>query len=198
MLDRRHHECCDADRRPAPATGPLTVADLDRTPDDGRRYEFTDGTLTVSPAPVLAHQVVLQALEVALESACPDHLAVVPGPGLRMSEVTELIPDLLVVRRAELGRRALTQPPLLAAGVRSPSTALFDLNTKKAVYERFGVPAYWSVVPDPGAPAVVVFELHAGRYEQTGQVTGDEPFHASWPFPVTVSPSALVARLRPA
>jgi hypothetical protein len=24
-------------------TGPLTVADLDRTPDDGRRYELVDG-----------------------------------------------------------------------------------------------------------------------------------------------------------
>jgi Uma2 family endonuclease len=179
-----------------PATRPMTVADLDRTPDDGRRYELVDGMLTVSPAPAIGHQVVLHALEVALESACPDHLAVVPGPGLRMSEVTELIPDLAVVRRAELSKRALTQPPLLVAEIRSPSTALFDLNTKKAVYERFGVPAYWIVVPDPGSPSLVAFELHDGRYEQVGQVAGDEPFRADQPFPLTVTPSALVGRLR--
>src|SRR5215469_2453143 len=30
----------------------------------------------------------------------------------------------------------------------SPTTALFDLNTKKAVYERFSIPWYWVVVPD--------------------------------------------------
>ncbi len=180
-----------------PATGPMTVADLDRTPDDGRRYELIDGMLTVNPAPAPGHQVVLQALAVALESACPDHLAVVPGPGLRMSEVTELIPDLVVVRREELGGRALTAPPLLVAEVRSPSTALFDLNTKKAVYERFDVPAYWIVIPDPGAPALVALELHGGHYVQVRQVTGDEPFRAARPFPVTVTPSALVRRLQP-
>ena len=41
----------------------------------------------------------------------------------------------------------LTAPPLLVAEVRSPSTAVFDLNTKKAVYERFGIESYWIVVP---------------------------------------------------
>jgi hypothetical protein len=35
-----------------PADRPLTVADLDVTPDDGCRYELDDGVLVVSPAPV--------------------------------------------------------------------------------------------------------------------------------------------------
>ena len=30
---------------------PFTVEDLDRMPDDGRRYELIDGMLIVSPAP---------------------------------------------------------------------------------------------------------------------------------------------------
>jgi hypothetical protein len=41
------------------ASGPLTVADLERTPDDGGRYELVDGVLIVSPAPAIRHQVVL-------------------------------------------------------------------------------------------------------------------------------------------
>src|SRR6266568_4957196 len=70
------------------ATGPLTVADLERTPDDGRRYELVDGVLTVSPAPLIPHQVVLLELAVTLRSACPEDLELVPGPGLRMSDLT--------------------------------------------------------------------------------------------------------------
>ena len=35
-----------------PARGqPFTVDDLDRLPDDGRRYELLDGVLIVSPRP---------------------------------------------------------------------------------------------------------------------------------------------------
>ena len=52
-----------------PANGPMTVADLDRTPDDGRRYELVDGVLVVSPAPLIPHQVVLHELECALRTA---------------------------------------------------------------------------------------------------------------------------------
>ena len=35
---------------------PFTVEDLERMPDDGRRYELIDGMLLVSPAPNMAHQ----------------------------------------------------------------------------------------------------------------------------------------------
>jgi Uma2 family endonuclease len=87
------------------------------------------------------------------------------------------------------------EPPLLAVEIRSPSTALFDLSTKKAVYERFGVECYRIVVPDPARPALTVFELHGGRYAQTAQVSGDEPFRAGRPFPVEVFASRLVAGL---
>jgi len=173
----------------------MTVADLDRTPDDGRRYELVDGVLTVSPAPVIAHQVVLLELAVLLRANCPAELRVVPEPGLRMSGITELVPDLALVRREELVGRQLTVPPLLVAEVRSPSTAMFDMNTKKAVYERFAIPSYWIIVPDPGQPAVYAYELQDGRYEEIAHVTGDQQFNAERPFPVTVTPSRLVADL---
>jgi hypothetical protein len=39
-----------------PAAGrPFTVAELDRMPDDGRRYELLDGALAVSPRPTTVH-----------------------------------------------------------------------------------------------------------------------------------------------
>jgi Uma2 family endonuclease len=81
--------------------------------------------------------------------------------------------------------------------VRSPSTALIDLNRKKAAYERFGVESYWVVVPDRDEPELIVFELRDARYQQAAHVAGGEVFAADRPFPVEVIPSRLVARLQP-
>jgi hypothetical protein len=36
----------------------FTVAELDRMPDDGHRYELLDGALLVSPRPTTVHQFV--------------------------------------------------------------------------------------------------------------------------------------------
>ncbi len=114
-----------------------------------------------------------------------------------MSDDTELIPDLVVIRRDQLSERRVTRPPLLAVEIQSPSTALFDLNTKKAVYQRFSIPSYWVLVPDVDQPELIAFELRDGRYEQVARVTGDRPFHATVPFGVEIVPARLVAGLLP-
>jgi Uma2 family endonuclease len=183
---------------PWPAAGQVfTVDDLDRMPDDGHRYELVDGVLLVSPAPRVPHQVVLLRLSVLLDQARPPDLFVVPGPGVRMSDDTELIPDLVVIGKDQLAGRRVIRPPLLAVEIQSGSTALFDLNTKKAVYERFGIGSYWVVVPDVDQPELIAFELRDGRYEQVAHVTGGKPFRAQRPFPVEVVPARLVADLLP-
>jgi Uma2 family endonuclease len=183
---------------PWPAAGQLfTVDDLERTPDDGRRYELVDGVLIVSPAPRIPHQEVLGELLVQLRQACPRGLAAVPGPGVRMSVDTELIPDLVVIPQDQLAEIRVTRAPLLAVEIQSPSTALFDLNTKKAVYERFSIESYWVVVPNRDQPEVIAFELRDGRYEQVAHVTGGQVFSASRPFAVEIVPARLVAGLLP-
>jgi Uma2 family endonuclease len=183
---------------PWPAAGQVfTVDDLDRMPDDGHRYELVDGVLLVSPAPRVPHQVVLLRLSVLLDQARPPDLFVVPGPGVRMSDDTELIPDLVVIGKDQLAGRRVIRPPLLAVEIQSGSTALFDLNTKKAVYERFGIGSYWVVVPDVDQPELIAFELRDGRYEQVAHVTGGKPFRAQRPFPVEIVPASLVADLLP-
>jgi len=179
-----------------PPTGrPFTVDDLDRMPEDGHRYELIDGVLIVSPAPATMHQLVMFRLARELDDASPDGLYVVPGPGMMVNIDTELIPDIVVVQQEDLRGRMLTGPPALAVEVQSPSTRLFDLNTKKEFYEKFGVPAYWIVVPDAGRPQLVAFELSGSRYEKTADVTGEEVFRARRPFPVEVVPARLVAGL---
>jgi Uma2 family endonuclease len=178
-----------------PAAGrPFTVAELDRMPDDGRRYELLDGVLVVSPRPTTIHQVVAGRLYGVLSGACPEDLCVVPEPAVELSPQTEFDPDLVVVRMDQIGGAKFTEPPLLVVEIRSPSTALIDLNRKKAAYERFGVPSYWIVNPDPPQPELTVFELRDGRYALAAKASG--PFTAGRPFTVSISPADLTRGLR--
>jgi Uma2 family endonuclease len=178
-----------------PADRPLTVADLDLTPDDGCRYELDDGVLVVSPAPMPIHQRVLHRLEFLLETACPPEFEIVPGPGVEMSEINYRVPDLVVVRAGSFAVRDknVTRPPELAIEVASPSTASYDRNRKKAVYADFGIPAYWIVVPDPDQPAITAFTLAGGVYADDGRAQGEERFARRSPFPVEIVPADLVS-----
>ncbi len=181
-----------------PAAGhPFTVDELDRMPDDGRRYELIDGVLIVSPAPIIAHQFVVMQLSLLLAQTCPEGQYVLPGPGMMVNIQTELIPDIVVVLKQDLAGRKLTGPPMLAVEVQSPSTGLFDLNQKKSVYEKFGVRSYWIVVPDPARPQLIAFELRGSRYVEVANVAASEVFAAREPFPVQVAPARLVAGLPP-
>lgn len=171
---------------------PFTVRDLEDFPDDGNRYELIDGGLLVSPVPSLDHQTVVVELAVLLRTARPKGLRVLVAPfSVRPSNNTEVQPDLLVAVEEDLTSKNLPKGPLLAVEVLSPSTAINDFNTKKALYERLGTPSYWVI--DPRDPALTVFRLDEnGRYEQIAAVTGDDAFDATDPFPVRVVPSALL------
>ncbi|HLX50294.1 MAG TPA: Uma2 family endonuclease [Streptosporangiaceae bacterium] len=179
-----------------PAIGQsFTTDDLDRMPDDGRRYELLDGVLVVSPRPGTIHQAVAGRLAAVLSAACPNHMLMVPEPAVQLTRTTEFDPDITVVRLEDVGPAKFTAPPLLAVEVRSPSTAMIDLTRKKDAYAAFGVPSYWIVVPDVRRPELTVFELADGRYEESGHVVGDQRFGATRPFPVEVVPARLVEGL---
>ena len=59
--------------------GPFTVAELDRMPSDGHRYELMDGVLVVSPRPTTVHQFVAGRLHWGAQRICPEELCVVPS-----------------------------------------------------------------------------------------------------------------------
>jgi len=180
-----------------PFEGPIAVADLDRLPPDGHRWELLDGVLVVSPRPANPHQVVATELLVLLHAHCPPELRVIPEPAVQLNDMTEFNPDVAVIRLDEAAEKRCTEPPPLVVEIRSPSTAIIDLNRKKAAYERFGTPSYWIVVPDREKPELIVFELAERGYAEAAHVTGDEAFTATRPFEVTVTPAQLVAGLPP-
>src|SRR5260370_34180649 len=136
-----------------PAAGrPFTVDDLDRMPDDGRRYELIDGVLVVSPAPIIAHQFVVMRLMLLLSQECPEGLYVLPAPGVMVNVQAELVPDVVVVRKQDLGGRTLTGPPSLAAEGQSPSTRLFDLKQEESLHSESGWHSYSTLRPHTERP----------------------------------------------
>jgi Uma2 family endonuclease len=177
---------------------PFTVYDLEAMPDDGYRYELIDGMLTVTPAPGWQHQQGSGALFVQLWSACTADFRVLSAPfAVRTSIRNELQPDILVARYVDLTPKNLPVDPVLAVEVLSESTALNDLNNKKAAYERMGAASYWVVDPEPPG-GLTVFELNSqGRYRQVASVCGEEKFATDRPFPIIIVPARLLDGLRP-
>jgi Uma2 family endonuclease len=181
---------------PADVARPFTVADLEDTPDDGRRYELIDGELLVSPAPGWAHQEAACSLAVLLRPLCPADIRVMIGPfAVHQDDYNEVQPDVLVARYGDLTAPNLPRAPLLAVEVMSPTSRLRDASLKKAFYARLGVPSYWLV--DPVRPAVTAFDLAGDGYDEVAHVTGPDSWRASKPFGVTIVPAQLIAGLQP-
>lgn len=172
----------------SPPDGGWTADDLDAFPDDGLRYELVDGVLLVSAAPSEEHQIALGNLYLLLTDACPDGLRAFFAPfDVRFSPRRQLQPDGVVLPK---DRTLSDRRPLLVVEVLSPSTRATDATLKRHVFEQGGVPSYWLV--DPLTPSLTVLELQDGAYAQVAVVTGEQPYRAERPFPVTVVPAQLL------
>lgn len=172
----------DVDRR-------LTVDDLADLPDDGRRYELSDGWLLVSPMARRLHQVGCMNLARILQTACPHELFVFSLP-INVDDLdrTHFEPDVSVVSR-DVATIENGDLPLLVAEIRSPSTAGRDAVLKRSGYARLGVLDYWLV--DVDEPSIRILRWRAGGYDEVASAVGDEPVTVSEPFAVTVVPSQL-------
>lgn len=174
-----------------PAGVPLTYEDLRSLPDDGRRYELIDGTLVVTPAPGVPHQVVVGALYRILFAARPKGTAVLTAPlDFVPNPTTVLQPDVVVIDADEALQPRLTRTPLLVVEVVSASSRSQDLGSKLLAYAKAGVPAYWVIDPEPPVE-LRVFHLEEIEYRAVARVAGDDAFEAMVPFPVTIVPSTL-------
>jgi Uma2 family endonuclease len=184
------HEYPPPWRPPWQHKAPLTRSDLDRMPDDGHRYELIDGSLIVTPGPLLRHQDVVLNLAVLLKANCPPELKVVIAPfDVVIGEDTVIQPDVLVAERADFRLRELPRAPLLAVEVFSPSTRRIDLMLKFSRLQEAGCASYWVI--DPDTPEVVAWEIRDGAYVQVAKAAGDEEARLTAPFEVTVVPADL-------
>lgn len=180
----------------ATSHGPMTRAELDALPDDGRRHELIDGALVVTPSPAFRHQVVVAELFRLLDANRAAGLVLLTAPfDVVLADDTVVEPDLLVARRSDFTEKDLPVAPQLAVEVLSPSTRLVDLNLKRARYEEAGCPTYR--VFDPDRVEMTVWQLGPDGYGPPTVVQGDETYRGDLPHPVHVTPSRLVADANP-
>ncbi len=154
----------------------ISYSDLERAPEDGRRYELYDGEMFVVPSPLVMHQRATRELLLALSeySKAQGGEVLVSPIDIVFTEYDVLQPDLVFFQRDRLSLispdKPIRVPPDLTVEVLSPSTASTDRGKKMQVFCRFGVKEYWIV--DPAAQTVEVYELEGDRYELR-QVAGE-------------------------
>ncbi|WP_322759281.1 Uma2 family endonuclease [Frankia sp. Cr2] len=169
----------------------FTPDDLRRTPADGRRYELVDGTIVVSPSRGYAHQLAVAHLLARLVGAQTGAARALPAPfDVTLATGRVLAPDIVVLAHPK------AKIPLLVVEVLSRFGRSYDRRDKFDEYETAGIPSYWIV--DPDVPAVFVFELtkgryEQGRYEQVAYAEGPATCTVERPFPLSFSPADLLA-----
>jgi Uma2 family endonuclease len=165
----------------------VSYSDLERQPEDGRRYEIYDGEVFVVPSPLPIHQRAVRKLLRILggDYATREGGEVLPSPiDIVFSEYDVIQPDLVyfAAQRHHLvpDKLPIRSSPDLVVEVLSPSTSDTDRGRKLQTFARFGVPEYWIV--DPEVPALEVLVLVAGRYQlHTKVIAGESVASATLP-----------------
>ena len=149
---------------------PVSYADLQRMPEDGKRYELYDGELWVVPSPMPGHQRVAQRLFIELfELAARSGGEVFMAPfDIVLSEYNVVQPDLIYFA-PESARRIRPDehvrfPPDAAFEVLSPSTARNDRGRKRDLMARYRVPEYWVI--DPKGRSIEISHLTDTGYRE--------------------------------
>ena len=156
----------------------VSYAELERSPEDGRRYELYDGEVFVVPAPLPRHQLTQQRIVQALLAyAATNGGVVIDSPlDIAFSEYDVLQPDVVYFRpdRAHLIEldRVIRHAPDLCVEVISPSTETTDRGKKMQMFARYAVAEYWIVGPSGGS--IEVYELEEDRYALRLTASGDD------------------------
>ncbi len=156
---------------------PKTYEDFVETPDDGQRYELIDGEIVVSPSGIMRHQQISVRLSTLLFTFVEgnDLGVVVAAPmDVRLDRDLVVQPDVIAILKGSPAYNPnelrVMGPPDLAIEILSPSTAMWDLNRKREIYEHYGVREYWIV--DSDRKTVTALELTDGVYKPIRQLGG--------------------------
>ena len=156
------------------ASTTLSYAAYAEIPADGRRWEFLDGEVFVTPAPSPLHQFAVLGLARFLGDNLAafgdDAIAFVSPIDVILNDAEIVQPDVVVARRQKVSGRGIEGAPPLLVEVLSPSRPSLDREVKARRYAANGVERFWLV--DPVAYTVECFGLVDGRYVLTTAANG--------------------------
>lgn len=151
--------------------------DLDRLPEAPRHTELIDGALVFMMSPQRWwHGHLVTMLTVALMGQAPSDVSVGREMTIKLDERNRPEPDLLLTTAAYDGDRTWFTPDevRLVIEVVSPESAHRDRTIKLRKYAEAGIPHYWCIEDENGAPVVHVYELDepTGVYAPAGIFRG--------------------------
>ena len=160
----------------------LTVAkfhQLEFPDNDTHLYELLDGELVKKKAPSPRHQLILAELYDQVKAFVRQQ----PQPGKVLFAPVDVFlddsnapqPDLVYLSPDKVSlvtSDGVMGAPNLVVEVISPSSIYRDRVTKKALYERFGVPEYWLV--DPADNFIEIYTLTDGYYKLLSAASVEE------------------------
>src|ERR1017187_854741 len=145
-----------------------TSRDYEALPE-GAPYQLDEGELILTPAPTFDHQEIIFEISYQLASYLRQHKigrAVTSPVDVILDDHNAYQPDVIFIRTERLHivkRGRVYGAPDLVMEVLSPSTAEYDLNEKKATFERSGVREYWIVDPSEETLEIFVNRNSAGQ-----------------------------------
>lgn len=149
----------------------LTFEDLELIPEEheGDRHELIDGGLVVTPSPIPVHQIISANIEYALMRHVRERglgIVLYAPIDIRFTPENVLVPDIIFIAQNRLhiiGPKTIDAAPDLVVEILSSGTRRRDLDSKRALYARFGVQEYWIV--DPDARSLSVLALASDKFE---------------------------------
>ncbi|MEV6671426.1 Uma2 family endonuclease [Streptomyces sp. NPDC051162] len=169
--------------------------DLDHLPDAPRHTELIDGTLVFRLTPQRWwHSHLVTTLTTALEARAPYGFEVALEMTIRLDERNRPEPDILVTTTPYAPDRTCFTPDEVQLVVEavSPESAHRDHTVKLRKYAEAGIPHYWCVEDEAGAPVVHAYELDGptGAYAPAGIFRGT--LKRPVPFDIELDLDALV------
>lgn len=132
---------------------PRTIREVWENLPEGSLAQIIENQLVMSPSPLESHQRIL--MEIVLQIGHfikKNSLGVLRSApyGVYLDEENVLEPDISFISNRNLHKikeNGLHGAPDLVIEILSSSTAQYDRNQKKKIYERHGVKEYWIVEP---------------------------------------------------
>jgi Uma2 family endonuclease len=155
------------------------------------RVELFDGSLVVTPAPNVRHQVVSRRLADVLDPPAREAgLTVYLTINLRPRNGRIFVPDLVVSRPVDLDTLVVDAPSIALVCEVTSTNAGTDRLLKMNCYAEAGIPRY--LIVEPKGPVLELYKLDGDRYVPEASAGPGGRLLITDPVVVEIDPGSLV------